>query len=76
MAKADSHNDDIWRFGADWRSGFALCFVGYIKRVDVAEEAQHCALGTFLAMFCLVDSDMNTENENVNGPLATAWTYN
>ena len=60
----------MWRFTADRESGLALCYVGDIVDLNVAEEAQRCGLGTFFIKLCLVDSDMNGENGNVNGPLA------
>ena len=60
----------MWRFTADRESRLALCYVGDIVDLNVAEEAQRCGLGTFFIKLCLVDSDMNGENGNVNGPLA------
>ena len=38
--------------------------------MDVTLGARRCGLGTFLMMLCLVDSDMNGANGNVNGGLA------
>ena len=41
------HNVKLTRFTADGGSGFAMCSVGNIMIVNVAEAAQRCGLGTF-----------------------------
>ena len=48
VTKAKPNNvtrDIMWRFSSDRESGLALCSVGDIIDLNVAEEAQRCGLG-------------------------------
>ena len=68
--KKTKKNENLWLFESDHGSGSVECCIGDISEVNVEPNARRCGLGTIFATLCLVDTDMNGPDGNVNGHLA------